>query len=191
MEEIRQTFLQARSVTASAESVAGLLEALGKTNAPYRPVAHEGAAMELALKDFSTNSDLSLWNSFLTKSETYLISHAHIGLGWAVAHQEISPSPVLVNMRSMMKFYFFDGWGYYDGTFKQRHAIRNKKMPEALDQKHLHAYDQGIGRSIWYSCLGKIDRVKEVISSFTAERQKDLWRGIGIGCSFVGRCDCS
>ena len=55
-----------------------------------------------------------------------------------------------------------------------------------ISEKNYNAYDEGIGRSIWYICKGDETKVSEMIQQFSLDRHSDLWRGIGIACSFVG-----
>jgi hypothetical protein len=82
-----------------------------------------------------------------------------------------------------------DGHGYYDGTFRQVRSVGSKERPDCIQQKDFSAYDQGLGRSLWYSNKGDIQKIKNTIQSFPADRQKHLWRGIGIASVFVGKCD--
>ena len=50
-------------------------------------------------------------------------------------------------------------------------------------------YDQGIGRSIWYTYKGDIENVTRIISGFPKERQAGLWRGLGIAVACAGGCN--
>lgn len=49
-------------------------------------------------------------------------------------------------------------------------------------------YDQGIGRSMWYSEKADIHKVCSKIETFAGSRHADLWRGIGTAVAYVGGC---
>ena len=48
------------------------------------------------------------------------------------------------------------------------------------------AFDQGLGRSLWF--IGKADEraIKRIIASFSANRHADLWSGVGLACAYTG-----
>ncbi len=50
-------------------------------------------------------------------------------------------------------------------------------------------YDQGVGRSLWYTCSADIIKIRSLIKSFPGVRQASIWRGIGIAVAYVGGCD--
>lgn len=144
--------------------------------------------MGLALKDLSSGIEMKLWKSFLAVSLNYS-GNILIGLGWAIAETKQKDLSFLNKMNQLLQFRVWDGCGYYDGIFRQRHTVVNQTRQEYVPEINFKAYDEGVGRSIWYSAKGDIAKVKETINGFTSSRQPDLWRGIGIACSFVGGCE--
>jgi hypothetical protein len=50
-------------------------------------------------------------------------------------------------------------------------------------------YDQGIGRSLWYSSNADINKIRSEVDSFPVSRHTSLWRGIGIAVAYVGGWD--
>jgi hypothetical protein len=59
-------------------------------------------------------------------------------------------------------------------------------VPENIDNLSLRAYDQGLGRSFWYIAQGEVDKLLNIINSFSEDRHHDMWRGIGIAVTYVG-----
>ena len=112
----------------------------------------------------------------------------HVGLGWALAQNEISPIEFLQQLDSMLRYRVLDGYGYYEGFFRRRKSILNQQQPQWNDSTATGAYDQGLGRSLWYIHTGEIDAAKHALEKFPVERHKDLWRGLGIAIAYVGGC---
>jgi hypothetical protein len=188
MDEVKGVFLHAQLIAAGLDELDEVIKKLAGFNAKYQLIAYEAAAMVLALHDLKEDNQLSRWRSFLERINEPIVPHAHLGLGWAFARLETSTS-ILKTIDPAMRFRVVDGWGYYNGTFRSRVTIKSRKLPENFSNHALHVYDQGLGRSLWYACQGQIDVLQEIIQTFPASRHPDLWRGIGIACSFVGGCD--
>jgi hypothetical protein len=113
----------------------------------------------------------------------------HIGLGWALSQRQVSIFHFIRDISPIMQSRVLDGVGYYEGMFRNRTTIRDKVIPDWLGPNHLHAYDQGIGRALWYIAKGNTDQLLKLIDGFSDNRKPDLWRGIGIAASYVGGCD--
>lgn len=184
MEKIKSIFQKAQE-HASALDISKLIDFLQTTEKEFLPVAYEGAAMTLALNDFSEGDSIVKWKQFLDASKKYSCQ-IYIGMGWAVAQQKKSELSFLDQLSRNMQFRLWDGCGYYDGIFRQRQSIKGQKRSENIQPKDFQAYDEGLGRSIWYICKGDETKVKEMIATFDIERHTDLWRGVSIACCFVG-----
>ncbi|HKR03933.1 MAG TPA: DUF1702 family protein [Bacteroidia bacterium] len=188
MENIRTIFEDAKNYAAGCDDLDGLIKHIENTSSEFRSVAYEGAAMSLALKDFSSNNALKLWNSLLKISQHHE-GQVHIGLGWAIAEAKPGDLSFMKTIHSKIAFRVWDGCGYYNGIFRQRQTIKNQTRQDYISENNFKSYDQGIGRSMWYNCKGHPAKVAETIQTFSVSRQDDLWRGVGIACSFAGGCD--
>jgi hypothetical protein len=187
MEKIRTIFQAAKDVSTEHEKLTSLLTHFKNAEPEFYLVAYEGASMGIALNDFSNNdASLNGWQKFLNGPASNYSTQAHIGLGWALAQQNKSPLPLIDTLDPLIQYRILDGYGYYDGILKQRSTIKNKKTPLHFSEKNLQAYDQGVGRSLWYICKGEIEKVSELLLSFPAARHAALWRGIGTASAFVG-----
>ena len=158
---------------------------LVNVDAEFRSVAYEGIAMRAAMKDFS-NRTLYAWSAFLDVSHLVYQSHICIGLGWAIAKQRLTSLDILSDLTSLMLFRVADGHGFYDGMFKLSGTQQAAERPSIIHHSYDKAYDQGIGRSLWYSCKGDIRKIQQYVNAFAVGRHADLWRGIGLACAFVG-----
>ena len=189
MEKIREIFQHAMSIAKEKEDFKSLVAELDNTENEFRSIAYEGAAMALALKDFSDGHTLNHWRLFMEGPGNKHSAQVHAGLGWAIAQQRISALPFIETLDPIMRFRMLDGCGYYDGIFRQRQTIAKQTMPTDLADKLLSGYDQGVGRSLWYISKGACAKIPEMISAFSPSRHNDLWRGVGIACVYVGGFD--
>ena len=188
MENIKSIFQDAKNISEKENDIKELNNYLENTNSEFRAVAYEGASMALALKDFSDAITMKRWNALLGISQNYT-GNIHIGFGWAIAEAKPKDLSFINAIQAMNQFRVWDGCGYYDGIFRQRNTIKNQTRQGYITEINFKAYDEGIGRSLWYSCKGNVAKVAEIIKGFSSSRQPDLWRGIGIACSFVGGCE--
>lgn len=185
MEYIKTIFQTAQENASMIEDMTELISLLEANEKEFLSVAYEGAAMGLALKDFAINNSYKNWSAFLEPSKKHS-PQVYIGMGWAVAQEKRDISALEEKLPANMQFRIWDGCGYFDGIFRQRQTIKSQNRLEYIPEKNYKAYDEGLGRSIWYICKGDETKVPEIIKTFAAERQSDLWRGIGIACSYVG-----
>jgi hypothetical protein len=189
IERIREIFQQAHAFSTGQEDLSLLVMQLENTEMAYRSIAYEAASMVMALRDFSNGNGLTRWRSFLEGPAAPHAAQAHAGLGWAMAQQRIPLTPTLETLEPLMRFRMLDGWGYYNGIFRQRQTIGSQPFPSDFETRFAPGFDQGVGRSLWYNCKGDWAGIPESIAQFSVSRHSDLWRGIGIAASYVGGCN--
>jgi hypothetical protein len=189
MGKIRGIFQYAMSVSIDEDDFLLLEQELKTTENEFRSVAYEAAAMQLALKDTSTNNTFTRWQLFRNGPGAKHLTQVHIGLGWAMAQQQSLNLSFIEMLEPLMQCRVIDGYGYYEGTFRKRRTINEKMVPVELENKFLHPYDQGLGRSIWYICKADCEKISAMIETFPSVRRKDLWRGVGTACAYVGGYD--
>ena len=185
MENIKTIFQAAQENASKVEDLNELVFQLESTEREFLSVAYEGAAMGLALKDLSKGGSIQNWLAFVGAAKKHS-PQVYIGMGWAVAQEKYDTSSFIDKLPANMQFRIWDGCGYFDGIFRQRQTIKSQNRLEYIAEKNYKAYDEGLGRSIWYICKGDETKVQEMIQQFSPERHSDLWRGIGIACSYVG-----
>lgn len=189
METIQNIFRDVQDNFPETYTLQNLPLHLDSYEVEFRSIAYEAASFCIALKDLEAGNELNNWKIFLQEIGKTHATQIYVGLGWALAQKQIDPSLCLSVLAPMMRYRVLDGYGYYEGTFRRRKSILSQQKPELKDEVTFSAYDQGLGRSLWYIYLGKIDDIKNIIQKFPVERRKDLWRGLGIATSYVGGCD--
>lgn len=188
MENIKNIFQSARETAANQKDLNELVKLLQDTDREFLSVAFEGASMEIALKDFSEDLSMQKWLTYLDFAKSHA-AQIFIGLGWAIAQEKKTGLLFLKDLDPGMLFRMWDGCGYFDGILRQRQVVKSQARLDYISEKDFRSYDQGLGRSIWYSTKGDPAKTSEIIATFPPARQTDLWRGIGIACSYVGGCD--
>jgi enediyne biosynthesis protein E3 len=181
---IQKLFLDAATLARDTHTLEELIPLLDKQLPEYRSIAYEGASFELASTDLSREGKLTVWEEFKKASQKHPF-HVDIGLGWAFAKSELSPTRYLQSLSQMQSSMVFDGIGYYYGLFKGRATLKNKIIP-GIDEEARHGFDQGLGRRLWYMTKGNVLDVVDLLESFPVDRHQDLFRGIGIACGYVG-----
>jgi hypothetical protein len=188
MEKIASIFQNARETASGEKDLDKLVKVLASVDPEFVSIAFEGASMEIAQQSFSSESTLEKWFLYLKAAEAHA-AQIYIGLGWAIAAEKKTDLSCLADADQSMLFRMWDGAGYFDGKLRQRQVVKGLARMDYIPGYAFRSYDQGLGRSLWYSTKGDPLKTAEIISTFPPARQVDLWRGIGIACSYVGGCD--
>lgn len=114
---------------------------------------------------------------------TYL---AHVGAGWAAARLHCPPSVVLSRLDPLLGWLAVDGYGFHEGFFRADYVIARRCVPWRLTGYTLRAFDQGVGRSLWFNDGADAARIAASIARFTPERRGDLWSGVALAASYAG-----
>jgi hypothetical protein len=188
METIQTVFQQVQALFSENSGYSQVLPQLDDFDLAFRSIAYEAASMCIALKDLAAGDELTNWFIFLNGNGALHATQVHVGLGWALAQQQLNPLNYLAPLTPMMRYRVLDGYGYYEGIFRRRKAIIAKQLPTFNDVTALSAYCQGLGRSIWYINKGEVTGAKIMIEGFAQASWPDLWRGLGIAITYVGGC---
>ncbi len=183
IEEIERNFREVQEHFSEFDSDSQLADRLNSYDITFRSIAYEAVSMCLALVDIKTESGLLRWKKFLESYGKLHVTQYYIGLGWALAQENINPLPFALKWSERV----LDGYGYYEGMFRRRKAIQQQLLPEwSNDKQQLLVYDIGLGRSVWYAHKGDLTSVIKIVQSFSKERRPALWRGLGIAIAYVG-----
>lgn len=162
-----------------------LFSYLETTDEQFRSIAYEGVSMSRGLWDIAEGESLEHWLAYADRTKPHAVQ-VHIGLGWAIAQRQVPIFARIKDLPPIMQARVLDGVGYYEGMFRNRTTIRDKVIPADISGDDLRAYDQGVGRCLWYMAKGNLVQIKKFIDGFADDRKPDLWRGIGIASSYVG-----
>jgi len=189
IERIKSVFLDTQLFYAKHTESAALTSYLENAEAEFRSIAYESVSVAIALDELEKKQRLDTWLLYAKGPALAHQAQVYVGLGWAIAKLNLPFLPVVEKIDSRLHHRVADGCGYYDGGFRQRQAVMGLQLPAYLPEALLQAYDQGIGRSLWYTSNADSSRVRSRIAGFPAHRQADLWRGVGIAVTYAGGCD--
>ncbi len=162
---------------------------LEKQDLFYHALVFEGASMGYAQYDKYNNGRLTEWKKFTEKTPKAFNTFNFIGLGWALAKWTDFDLTTLKDVDVKMYWRTFGGWGYHDAIFKKSLIFNKMDRAHRVPLEYVNAYDEGIGRLIWYESRADLQKMMDLVSRFDKSRLPDIWRGIGIAVSFVGAYD--
>ncbi len=167
---------------------AALDSVLAGVDSDLRGFAHEGAGMGLAIVDLLAPWSASAWRRFLDSHRThaYLIL---IGAGWAMARLFRRTLPRFARDADATLWpLIYDGLGFHQAFFDPRRWVRERVRPR-LDGYAANAFDQGVGRGLWFIEGASPEGIAAAIESFPRSRHGDLWSGAGLACAYAGGLD--
>jgi hypothetical protein len=169
---------------------------LGSVPAEFRGFAFEGAAMALVLIDSLTPWNRSRFAAFLAgpgEPHAYMI---HVGAGWALARLRRGPSWLVERLQSVPTFLdrfhplyrwlAIDGYGFHQGYFAPARHLAGQPHPRGLPGYARRAFDQGLGRSLWFAEGANDAFIALAVARFPLPRQADLWSGVGLAATYAG-----
>jgi len=150
--------------------------------------AFEGAAMGLTLLDGLLPGS-SRFKRFLAgpgADHPYMI---HVGAGWACARLpwlRMRMEACTASMDPILRWLAIDGFGFHEGYFAWRRVGIRQQVPRGIRGYALRAFDQGLGRSIWFVSCACAERASRIVEQFDRSRRADLWSGIGLASAYAG-----
>lgn len=183
---IINAFLEGCRLALRCGSNPKLIRELNSCEDKIRGFAFEGAAMGLGLSDFFIHWRRTRLEDLeqLGDSHIYML---HVGLGWTVAFCRIPVERALRFADPLFGWLIVDGCGFYYGFFHGKRCLDRQAVPRRFLLGYAsRAFDQGLGRSLWFAHQADIERIHRAISSFAVHRQSDLWSGIGLACTYAG-----
>jgi hypothetical protein len=172
--------------TLDSSKFAILIPHLNQVPLELRGYAYEGAAMGLTGLDcmLPWKSRLQAYIAGPGSPHIYMV---HIGAGEALARLRRKPESFIARLPDrVLCWLVMDGYGFHEGFFARQRYIDKQVVPTHLSQYARRIFDQGLGRSLWFTCGANVDVIAALITSFSPARQPDMWVGIGVGCAYVG-----
>lgn len=191
LEHIGDTFLLGYHAALEETAAVELVSRLNEVNSDMRGFAFEGAAMSLALLDMLTPWKKDRWLSFVREGAGAHVYMVHVGVGWALARFRWPGGTVPpARLRDpLLRWLALDGYGFHEGYFHWPRFVTDRVRPNKLAGYALRAFDQGLGRSIWFVEGADVERIQMTIGRFPAQRWGDLWSGVGLACAYAGGGD--
>jgi hypothetical protein len=187
LEAIGRAFLTGYHAALQAKHPKGLSGAVREIDPEMSGFAFEGAAMGFALLDTLTPWNGGRWREFLSgpgSPHTYMV---HVGAGWAVARLGGRPERVAASREDpLLRWLVLDGLGFHEGYFHWPRTVERTRRPRQLVGYSRRAFDQGLGRSLWFIDGGDPSRIAQTIAHFDPQRRGDLWAGVGLAATYAG-----
>jgi hypothetical protein len=163
--------------------IAAELETVERENVGF---AYEGAAMAVALVDHLMPWRARRLPAFLSGPASPHVYMAHVGMGWALARLRLRPEPALARLDPLLGWLAVDGFGFHEGYFHWRRAVRRGEVPRGVTGYARRAFDQGLGRSLWFVEGADVPLIAETVRAFGDGRWADLWSGVGLAAAYAG-----
>lgn len=148
--------------------------------------AFEGAAMALAIQDWLTPWNRNRVLGFLAGSGSAHPYVIHVGTGWTLARLPHKIETFLSRFDPLLRWLLIDGYGFHEGFFRLRKYPAALGQPRRLNGYARRAFDQGLGRSLWFTEAGSIKNIVRRIRAFEPHRHGDLWSGVGLASVYAG-----
>ena len=194
LESIGETFLRGYHAALSEKGGAALGASLQAVDAERRGFAFEGAAMALTLLDHFVPMRGGRFLRFLTGEGSPHNYMLHVGAGWALARLpwlRWRVDSFISTLDPLARWLALDGYGFHQGYFYWPESVRRQKVPRGVSGYSRRAFDQGLGRSLWFVEGADAPRIAAAISAFPPARQPDLWSGVGLASAYAGGRDAS
>lgn len=146
----------------------------------------EGAAFGFSLLDCLPLPGADRFSTFVQGAGQKHVYMGYVGYGWALASlpRWLVHSPL--DEDSLLGWLAFDGLGFSRGYFQPEQAIRSKEREPNLSGYARRAFDQGLGRSLWFVKGAHSARIASTIKTFDPSRREDLWSGVGLAATYAG-----
>jgi enediyne biosynthesis protein E3 len=189
LEQVGTTFLGGYHAALAEEGMPALEAQLSAVEPEFRGFAYEGAAMALDLLD-----QLPPWRrprlpEFLDGIGARHVYMVHVGIGWSMARLPLRRERRLLRLDSLLRWLALDGYGFHEGYFHWPRYADGTSRPKRLNGYGLRAFDQGLGRSLWFVGGADPQWIVQAVSAFPESRHRDLWSGIGLACAYAGGAD--
>ena len=190
LERVGETFLRGYNLALADQGIESLAERLNEIDFEFRGYGFEGAAMGLDILDQIQPWKARRIDNFLHDSGKPHIYMVHVGVGWSMARWRLGMTRRLAHLDPLLQWLALDGFGFHEGYFHwPRYAVGTLPPFTKLRGYGLRAFDQGLGRSLWF--VGGVDPeyITSAILRFPKSRRNDLWSGIGLACTYTGGGD--
>jgi hypothetical protein len=183
LETIGKTFIAGYNTGLLSDEVASPLSSVANIAPDLRGFMAEGIAMGAAIADALTltRRRLPLW---IAASEAHFTYLTHVGAGWALARVPFWRRAILGSLDPIHRWLAFDGLGFHDGYFFPSRVLSGwRRVRRGYEPM---AYDQGIGRALWFVGGADVRWISEQIGCLPRERRSHLWSGLGLAICYAG-----
>jgi hypothetical protein len=163
---------------------ADLKRELAKVPIDVAGFAVEGAVLAIGAS-CKLDEDWQRLSDFVAGCSEHQIN-AVSGCGGAFAHAGLSLSSIPADVSPFWRWLLVDAYSFHQAFFNAHRVIVNREIPEMRFDWERRAYNQGIGRAIWYATSGRPEAIKELINQFAPWQRGDMWYGVGLQAGYCG-----
>jgi hypothetical protein len=183
LETMGKTFIGGYNAALAADRPEGVFQHTHMVEPALRGFAVEGAAMGCAIADALPfrKPSFAAYLEGLEREFSYL---THVGAGWALARVPWRRAAIFAPLDPVHHWLAFDGLGFHDTFFYHRSVLAGwRRGPSGYARR---AYDQGVGRALWFVAGGSVAIATDLMGTFSVARQSDLWSGLGLAMAYAG-----
>jgi len=159
---------------------------LAEVDREFWGYAFEGAAMALTVLDNLTPWRRDRVRDFLNGPGAAHVEIVHIGIGFALGRLRRNVERVLPQFDRLFGWLIVDGYGFHEGYYHWARYAGGRAGGGSFSPAARRAFDQGLGRSLWFIQGADVQVIATAISEFPSQRRADLWSGVGIACAYAG-----
>ncbi len=186
---IGDSFIEGYHAALEEEEPRALAGRLARVEPELWGFAHEGVGLGLALRDTLSLGRPHRFSEYLAGPGSDQVYLLHVGAGWLLARLPISPRRFLARFDPLPRWLALDGLGFHEAFFRWRRTVELRRLPARLPEYGRRPFDVGVGRRLWLVPEADVGIVPRIVATFPADRQGDLWVGIGEACAFAGGRD--
>lgn len=186
---IVEAFLDGYRAGAMATDAPALSTVLDRVEPDRRGFAYEGAAMAVALSDALAPGPARRLRTFIRGPAAPHVYMAHVGVGWAMARLPLVARRIWQALDPVLAWLAIDGYGFHEGYFSPARVVRSQLVPGRLRGYSVRAFDQGLGRALWFVECADVDRIARTVHAFPPARRAELWSGVALAATYAGGVD--
>ncbi|WP_225800879.1 DUF1702 family protein [Streptomyces sp. NK15101] len=161
-----------------------------------RGFAYEGATMACAIRDTMGPKGHRTGDLLRGGGRPHIFLN-YIGIGFAMAKlprplwKKLVPDLTEPEFYPAMSWLCVDGYGFDRAYFDTDAWVGEQRMDTPYDwdgdaSYWQRAFDQGVGRALWFIHGGHVGNVSAAVRAFAGDRWADLWSGVGLAATFAG-----
>jgi hypothetical protein len=185
LEEHGQAFVWGFNAALDLRELSEFHELAREADEAERGFAYEGAAMAAALLDLMPLGRPRRLAALLADAGSAHVYMIHVGAGWALARMRRRPWGRLP-VDPLLRWLAVDGYGFHEGFFRPARTIRRQLRPRAIRGYAVRAFDQGLGRSLWFVDGASSARIAATVERFSPDRRADVWSGVALAAAYAG-----
>jgi hypothetical protein len=150
-----------------------------------RGFAYEGAGAALTVLDRFRPTSHRRFDALLRGPGEPFAVLLHVGAGLALARLSRDIEEDTGERDPEMRYFPIDGYGFERGVFAGARVVANGEVPP-LSAYGRRAFDQGLGRGLWFREATDLGRIARTIAGLSPARHADLWSGVGLAIAYAG-----